>query len=294
MGHQFTSILLAQQVAHHHGAALRLDRSYSEWSHHSNRGYHWFEDFFNISDILLDEEREQVTTVRVRKMNLVAKVLNNSACNVLVVVHSGNSDFCSDWCSTKQPFWGVSPFAQFRLDWRDRHTRSISYQSNQQYSFDHVEHRWDEVVLRVAWHVRNGDLKLHFSDGYYSAIWDVLSENTPKEVIMQHTVHAEKPDLPNHFRNKPISKVIGADSFHTTVAMANSHVLVASGSSFTHIAGMAADIDQVYIMGPAKGKESPSFYHFSSIKVDKSGRMDNEAKIALKRKLDILSQRFKG
>lgn len=295
LGHQFASILLAQQAAERHGAVLRLDTAHRKWSHHAAHGYQWLEDFFDMSDLIITEDEvEKLKSVRVKRLSALAAVLNNSACNILATVHSGNSDFCDGWCFAKSPPWRVSPFLEFRYFWRQRHEQSKSFAQD---VFDRVERRGGKLTLRVAWHVRNGDIFLHAADGYFKAIHKTLTLVVdPYKITLNHTVHAEKHEMPPFFRSIQAARASQEDPFTAIVAFSNAHVLVSCGSSFTHIAAIGADRAQIYIQGPPergkKGEKSVDFYLMSETVVDEYGTMTSQAERVLRTQLRLLLQRY--
>jgi hypothetical protein len=132
----------------------------------------------------------------------------------------------------------------------------------------------EERHLKVAWHVRNGDVTLHDDAAYWAkTVSALLAAFSHCNVSARHYIFTEKPILAGgpfsfllNMSNFSFQLLSGEPVDSTFRHLAAADMLVHSGSSFTYVAGMVAHSNQISVFAPPKesqviGGTAYEFYH---------------------------------
>lgn len=157
----------------------------------------------------------------------------------------------------------------------------------------------EERQLKVAWHVRNGDVALHDDAAYWTkTVSALVAAFSHCNISAKHYIFAEKPILPDgpfsflfNMSHFAFQLMPGEPADSTFRHLAAADMLVHSGSSFTYVAGMVASANQISVFAPPKesqviGDTAYEFYHLDgSIPLQTDGSISAGHAATLERRL---------
>jgi hypothetical protein len=309
IGHRINAIITAIHTSRKTNAAVALDDSIwaeERWTEKERSSLMYirrlfdFRLFFSSSDLGVQTRNRELVlgTVQtkwgifsVRHSNDIDHAANlaNSDCNQIIELRSGYMR-CVDRISGNLTYCVMDAFNSGAWESSRKIFRMLYERGQMFHSPLDLFHADDDQTIVVAWHVRNGDINLNVNPTFWNNLIRTIKDSTISMTI-EHYVICEK-DL----RGGPFAFLYDIFQFSLLVDlppdvsihyMANSDILVSTGSSFSILAALLASPDQIHFFSePKEGTTSEKVYQLSgSIPVLIDGTISESSAAILKTKI---------
>lgn len=309
LGHRIGSIIYALYAAKDSGTAIALHDSLwsvGRWPDQERNSLMYLRRlldlrmFFSSSDLgvqIAEDKRLVPGRVSTKWGSLLvvhssdiddAKYLAQSSCNQIIEMRSGYA-FCRNRNTNELTSCALD--SENSGSWEDaRPLFRMLYERGQMYNsplnfFD----SYGKSII-VSWHVRNGDITLNTDPEFWKNLVSII-ESTLVNTEFKHFIFSERDlfggpfeFLHNLFKFSVITNIPPELSIHH---MANSDILVSTGSSFSITAALLAPLTQIHLCSvPKEGQESSLVYALSeSLPILGNGSVSGESAAVFKLKV---------
>ena len=211
-------------------------------------------DLHKTLEILKDLKHITVTSSEAETLH--ERLRNKSVDLPCSVYYSSDIMSCGKWCFAYNNFKGKEYIRGFLQ------RKGIVAKSN---CVQKGYHNFDEDVIQIVWHVRQGDICLHCTTSYQTKLYQQLLPSLKKRNIPWNITFESQGDL-SFIKNDPVlnkSYFIDKSTLVSTICrFLTSNILITSGSSLPTVIAAYSELWNPIIIEEHR-KEGGSLHYFS-------------------------------